>query len=126
MHTSIFSVIHYFLLRHIFYVPALVLLGLNAAFAQAPSGTGGKAILPPPSVQRGLSDDLEPTVTIKKIDEQQVEEFRIRGKLYMMRVTPKLGGKPYYLIDKDGSGHFEAGENYGSNVSVPQWVILEF
>ncbi len=121
-----FSLVNRILLRGILYSLPLLILGLGAAHAQAPSGAANKAVVPPPPVQRGLSDDLEPTVTIKKVDEQQVEEFRIRGKLYMMRVTPKLGGKPYYLIDKDGSGHFEAGETYSSNISVPQWVILEF
>ncbi|MFN7836176.1 MAG: DUF2782 domain-containing protein [Burkholderiaceae bacterium] len=122
-------------MRHYF---GLVLLTMLAGFlpsygnaqlsprspAAQPDPTERRTVPPPPE-QKQL-DELEPTVTIKKIDDQQVEEFRIRGKLYMMRVTPKAGGKPYYLIDKDGSGHFEPGEAYSQQISVPKWVVLEF
>ncbi len=109
-------------------LPALAALCLAIANPCALAQTAGanqKGVVPPPPVQKGLSEDLEPTVTIKQVDGQQVEEFRIRGKLYMMRVTPK-GGKPYVLVDKAGTGHFEVGENYSPHLSVPQWVIMEF
>ena len=33
----------------------------------------------------------EPQVTITRRGEDKVEEFRIRGKLYMVRVTPPMG-----------------------------------
>ena len=103
---------------------SLILLGSHATMAQQ-GKPNEKAVVPPPPTQR-LSEDLEPTVTIKQVEGQQVEEFRIRGKLYMMRVTPKGGGKPYVLLDKQGTGHFEVGENYSPHLSVPQWVIMEF
>ena len=96
----------------------------NNSFAQTGKANQRDIVPPPPTVKS--SDDLEPTVTIKKVDGQEFEEYRIRGKLYMMRVTPKGGGKPYLLIDKQGTGHFEVGENYSPHLSVPQWVILEF
>src|SRR5450759_3007429 len=50
--------------------------------------------LPPPPVMDGTSDN-EPEVTITKETEQTVEEYRAGGKLYMIKIIPKVG-KPYY------------------------------
>ena len=49
-----------------------------------------------------IADDLEPQITITKRGNDQVEEHRVNGKLYMMKVTPNHG-VPYYLVDDDGS-----------------------
>jgi hypothetical protein len=54
-----------------------------------------------------------------------VEEFRIGGKLYMIKVTPKYG-KPFYLVDDRGDGNFTRMDHLDSGVRVPKWVILEF
>jgi hypothetical protein len=39
--------------------------------------------------------NLEPQVTIVKKETETREEYRIKGKLYMVKVTPAVG-KPYY------------------------------
>ena len=57
----------------------------------------------PPKVQ---DEQLEPTVTIRDEDGRQIEEYRVNGKIYMVKVTPK-GGVPYYYIDTDGDGRLE-------------------
>jgi len=54
-----------------------------------------------------------------------VEEFRIKGRLYMVRVTPPHG-RPYYLVDQRGDGVFTPVDSPTSILSVPQWVILEW
>jgi hypothetical protein len=80
---------------------------------------------PPPPPGQELSPQLEPEVAIRQRGEEQVEEFRIGGKLYMMKVTPKYG-KPYYLVDDKGDGEFMRMEHLDSGVRVPKWVILQF
>ena len=80
---------------------------------------------PPPPPGEELNPSLEPQITIRPTKEGQVEEFRIGGKLYMIKVTPKYG-KPYYLVDNKGDGTFSRQESMDSGVRVPQWVIHQF
>lgn len=75
---------------------------------------------PPPGYQPDPA--LEPQVVIRKQGEDTVEEFRVNGQLYMIKVTPPHG-VPYYLIDRKGDGHFEQLNTLDSRPSVPQWVI---
>ncbi len=79
---------------------------------------------PPPAVVEG-DPALEPQVTIKKDGDKTVAEYRIRGRLYMMKVTP-AHGRPYVLIDHKGDGQFARQDNLDSGLRVPQWVLLEF
>ena len=59
-------------------------------------------------------------------DEQTVQEYRIKGKLYMQRVTPKHG-RAYVLMDYSGDGTFVRSDHPTDNgVRVPQWVLKEF
>ena len=68
---------------------------------------------------------FEPQVTIIKRGEEKVEEYRIGGKLYMLKVTPPHG-VPYYLVDQKGDGQFSRQDNLDSGVRVPQWVLIRF
>jgi hypothetical protein len=82
--------------------------------------------LPEPPPPPGVDDSFqEPQVTIKKRGEDTVEEFRLNGKLYMVKVTPPHG-RPYYLIDDKGSGTFSRRDDLDSGLRVPLWVIKEF
>ena len=48
----------------------------------------------------------EPDVTIVQKGDKTVEEYRLNGFLYAVKVTPKKG-KPYFLVRADGSeGNF--------------------
>jgi len=81
----------------------------------------------PPPPPAGLADPaLEPQVTIKKRGEDKVEEYRMNGKLYMIKVTPPHG-TPYYLVDPKGDGGFVRQDIGGEkSLSVPMWVIHSF
>jgi hypothetical protein len=74
---------------------------------------------PPPQAE---DQSLEPQVTIIKRDTETVEEYRVNGKLYMMKVTPK-SGIPYYLVDETGGGTLIRRDSLDSGVRPPMWVI---
>lgn len=104
---------------------ALIALCLLAAHAQAqqPAGLEPLPDIPPPP---GIVDaELEPQVTISQRGEDRVEEYRIKGRLYLIKVTPPHG-KPYYLLDLKGNGQFVRQDDLSPNFQVPMWVIVEF
>ena len=80
--------------------------------------------LPP---QIPIDPKLEPEVVIKQRGADRVEEFRVNGRLYMVRVTPP-GGTPYILVDNSGTGSFAPahGPTDATHISVPMWVIKTF
>lgn len=80
---------------------------------------------PPPPPMQESDPALEPQVTIRKQGEDTVEEFRINGKLYMIKVTPPHG-TPYYLIDRQGDGVFERQDSIGTVLRPPMWVIYSW
>ena len=63
----------------------------------------------------------EPEVTILKRGQDTVQEYRIGGKLYMIKVTPPHG-VPYYLVDNEGNGVM-ARQDVMPTLAVPMWVI---
>lgn len=80
---------------------------------------------PPPPPAYRLDPSLEPQVTIVQKEDAREEEFRINGKLYMVKVTP-AHGVPYYLIDNRGDGVFSRVDGMDSGLRVPMWVISNF
>lgn len=79
---------------------------------------------PPPSMQ--IEPPVEPVVTTRTEGEQQIQEYRVNGKLFMQRVTTK-GGQVYVLMDHRGDGTFVRQDNsLDSGNRVPQWVLKEF
>ena len=77
----------------------------------------------PPQVESG--EALEPEVTIIETEKEVIQEYRINGRLYMVRITPQAG-PPYYLLDIDGDGELDVEENDISNISIPQWVLFRW
>ena len=79
---------------------------------------------PPPLVETDPA--LEPQVTVRVEGDNTIQEYRMGGRLYMQRVTPK-SGRPYMLVDLKGDGTFTRQDNTLDNGNrVPQWVLLEF
>ena len=68
-------------------------------------------------------EEMEPEVRIIKKDSATIEEYRMNGELYMVKITPGIG-LPYYLIDADGDGKLESRYNkLDPGIMVPQWMI---
>lgn len=121
-------------------IPLALLLAAPAFAADKPEPAktkpGKAGVPPPPPIPPANSHkakpeppadqpaDLEPVVTITTRGDDLIEEYRMNGKLYMVKVTPGKG-KPYYLIDPEGKGEFRRSDLQPS-ISVPTWVIKRF
>lgn len=79
---------------------------------------------PPTAPGASSSEQPEPEVTITTKGTEIHEEYRLNGRLYMIKVTPAKG-KPYYLIDHEGSGQFRRSD-FDTRLSIPMWVIKRF
>ncbi|WP_265945686.1 DUF2782 domain-containing protein [Dechloromonas sp. A34] len=80
------------------------------------------AVPPPPPGMEAFDAALEPQVTIVKTEKESREEFRIKGKLYMVKVTPAVG-PAYYLVDRQGDGNFVEADIAPNPVKPPMWII---
>ncbi len=99
-------------------------IGSFAFSAYAAEPQSGSA-QPPTLPALSPAPDDEPQVTIIQKADQTIEEYRISGRLYMIKVTPKKGA-PYYLVDSKGDGKFSRQESLDSGLRVPRWVIRTF
>lgn len=98
----------------------------GTAYAGQPLPPDLQPLPPPPAMSNNVQDgDLEPQVTITKEKDTTVEEYRSGGKLYMIKIIPKVG-KPYYMVDERGDGKFSRQESLDSGLRPPQWVIHRF
>lgn len=77
----------------------------------------------PPPLQSG--EALEPDVTIIQRDDEKVYEYRVSGRVYMVKVVPVVG-PAYYFLDQDGDGELDATRYGPEEVSVPQWVLFRW
>lgn len=79
---------------------------------------------PPPKVQSG--EALEPDVTIIRRETQTIEEYRVNGQLYMIKVNPDFGPS-YYLMDTDGDGNLETRRHeLAPGFQIPGWVLFRW
>ena len=121
-------------------IPLVLLLGASPALAQetaAPEVQAEQsqaaavelAVEPPPppelppQVQSGQA--LEPDITIRKTEEETIEEYRLEGRLYMVKITP-AAGPAYYMLDTDGNGELDTQEENVTDIAVPQWVLFSW
>lgn len=106
--------------------PILLLAGVLAAgsvLAQDRPRLQPLPEIPPPP---GMPDTtLEPEVTITTRGEDKVEEYRIRGRLYAIKVTPPHG-RPYYLLDIRGDGQLVRHDDLSPHLMVPMWLLFAF
>ncbi|WP_297572537.1 DUF2782 domain-containing protein [uncultured Deefgea sp.] len=87
----------------------------------------GVADTPPamPAETKSNKPQPQPDIRIVEKGDATLTEYRINGRLYQIKVVPKVG-KPYFLIDPNGQGNFVTQGNMIDNIAVPSWVILEF
>ncbi|MDH4574537.1 DUF2782 domain-containing protein [Salinicola acroporae] len=61
----------------------------------------------------------QPSITSQQDGQRTIDECRVNGKLYAIRIVP-ANGKPYFLYDDNGDGDFTRVE--APSVAVPAWV----
>jgi hypothetical protein len=112
------------MLNKIAIVCALGLLMTANVWAEDTESVMEKPPVIPEPLQSG--DSIEPEVNIIQKEDRTIEEYRVNGQLYMIKVTPKVG-KPYYLTDTDGDGSLESRQfELDSGLLVPNWILLEW
>ena len=84
----------------------LILMGSMAVTAQEPPLTG------------------EPDVTIRQEGAKTIEEYRLNGFLYAIKVIPKKGA-PYFLVAVDDDGNFTRADA-PNGMRIPSWKIFEW
>ena len=98
-----------------------------SAKASAQANNSAQAGAPEPELAAPQTDIPEPEVNIREEPTQTIEEFRSQGRPYMIRVTPRGGLPPYYMVDNDGDGTLETRVNSPSNPpSTPRWVLFRW
>jgi hypothetical protein len=80
---------------------------------------------PPPPPEVAADPDLQPQVTIIQRENETIEEYRVNGRLTMIKVTPRHG-RPYFLVAEGVNGAFVRRDSLDSGLRVPLWLLYEF
>jgi hypothetical protein len=110
------------------YTPFIPLLGamlFSAATHVRADDPVNTAPAPPPSEEQ---ENIEPEVKIIQREDKTIEEYRVNGRLYKIKITPK-NAPPYYLVDSNGDGNFEsrrAADGPEPDLMIPQWVLFRW
>jgi hypothetical protein len=100
----------------------ILLLG---CFGAVPAQEDSQTIPPPPSIS-DQEAEIEPEVTIIRRKDKTIEEYRVNGRLYMIKVTPK-NAPPYFLIDSNGDGSMDLQRSeLEPRLMVPNWMIYRW
>ncbi|MAD01857.1 hypothetical protein CNQ84_12780 [Pseudomonas abyssi] len=66
----------------------------------------------------------DPEVTIRQEGDRTVEEYRVNGFLYAIKVIP-TSGAPYYLVAVDDDGNYVRSDQ-PEGLRIPSWKIFEW
>jgi Protein of unknown function (DUF2782) len=80
---------------------------------------------PPPPAEIANDPELEPQITIVRRDNETIEEYRVSGRLTMVKVIPRHG-RPYYLVADGADGTFIRRDSLDTGLRVPLWVLFSF
>jgi len=120
-------------------VPLLALLLAGTTAAEAPAPPRAEPLPPPPMAtppeaappeaappaEGSSAEVIEPQVTIQRRGSDVIEEYRVGGQLYMVKIIPAKG-YPYFLVDTDGDGSLETRRGDLANPEIPQWVLFRW
>jgi hypothetical protein len=101
-----------------------VSLGALAAQYSPPPKLEPLPDVPPPPPEIANDPELQPQVTVTRRDNETVEEYRVNGRVTMVKVTPRHG-HPYFLM-ADANGALTRRESLDSGVKVPLWLLFSF
>jgi hypothetical protein len=101
----------------------MLMIAACAAPAQAAAPKLEPLPEPPPPPMAGPEDAAVRIPVQEKAIVEQVH--RLGGRVVAVKVTPP-GGRPYFLIDLDGSGNWLRRDSLDTLLRVPLWLIHEF
>ncbi len=109
------------------FVAVAVGVALTAAAQKAPPPPKLEPLpeLPPPPAEITNDPELEPQITIVRRENETIEEYRVGGRLTMVKVTPRHG-RPYYLVADGAHGTFIRRDSLDTGLRVPLWVLFSF
>ncbi len=99
-------------------------LPLVALAKEPPANLQPLEDIPPPTISNDENAADQPQVTIVKKKGETVEEYRINGQLYMIKVTP-AHGVPYYMHREDQNGGWLM-DGPTQPLSIPKWTLFRF
>lgn len=71
-------------------------------------------------------ETLEPDITIIRRGDKTIQEYRLNGKIYKVKIIPDIG-PAYYMIDPDGDGNLEVRQSdLEKGIKVQQWEIYSW
>jgi len=80
--------------------------------AKAEAAAKEKAELPPPD-----------EITQREEGDKFITEYRRFGKVYMIKIKPKVGASQY-MVDRDGDGRFETKtQDINEEFNLPKWRL---
>ena len=109
-------------MKYLALISALV-FSASVAFAADPVNTA-----PPQPPSLSDQEEIEPEVNIIQREDKTIEEYRVNGQLYMIKVIPK-NAPPYFLVDSDGNGSLESrrsGHELEPDLMIPRWVLFRW
>jgi hypothetical protein len=81
---------------------------------------------PPPPAVVDMDPSITPQVTTRTGDDGDVvQEYRVNGKVFMERITPRVG-RPYVVMHDRGDGTMTRQDNTLDTLRGPQWTLWEF
>jgi hypothetical protein len=70
-------------------------------------------------------DPTEPEINISEGPQGVIYEYRVRGRVYMVKIQPQVG-PPYFLLDTNGDGILDVQSDSPMNAAVQQWVLYSW
>ncbi|MGH8800159.1 MAG: DUF2782 domain-containing protein [Casimicrobiaceae bacterium] len=106
-------------------VVVFVFVALGALAQKPPPQLEPLPEAPPPPPEIAGDPDLEPQVTIVRRHTETIEEYRVNGRLTMVKVIPKTG-RSYYLVADGADGKFIRRDSLDTGIKVPMWLLFSF
>lgn len=80
----------------------------------------------PPRADVAGDPELEPQVTIIRNENETLEEARVNGELRYVKVTPRNGGRPYFLIPSGNGTTFIRRDSLDFGLRPPMWLLFSW
>ena len=103
-----------------------LIFGSNSVIAAPPPTLAPAPEAPelPMPVESG--EALDPDITIIRRGDKLIQEYRVNGELYMVKIIPDVG-PAYYMVDKNGDGNMEVRHSdLEKGINIHQWKIFSW